>query len=113
MSIAPVMTRKSRSPLPGQPLANVENSRCTMPLFRLKDWQKWRKAGNWERRTPLLGEIKFDDSAFQGECDSMGSIVRAQLFEDIRNMRLHRLLPDGKLAGDLLIRVSVRDQPED
>ena len=43
----------------------------------------------------------------------MSSIIRAQPFEDIRNMRLHRFLPDGKLGGDLLIRVSVRDQPED
>lgn len=33
MSAAPVSTRRSRRPTPGQPLANVENSRCkTLPF---------------------------------------------------------------------------------
>jgi hypothetical protein len=34
MNAAPVSSRKSRRPTPGQPLAKVENSRCKTLLFR-------------------------------------------------------------------------------
>jgi hypothetical protein len=49
ISANPVSSRKSRRPMPGQPSANVENSRCNAHLFAAYEMRnniETRKTGN-------------------------------------------------------------------
>jgi hypothetical protein len=64
MSAAPVATRRSSRPTPGQPSAKPENSRCTLlPFNRIGNLQQDGNAQNWERTIPFSGDLQFDKSA--------------------------------------------------
>jgi len=98
-------TRWSRSPTPGQPLANVENSRCKkfVPHRMLGKSQCVRKVQKREARILLLGEIQFDDAALQTNRHGMSPVIGAKLGENVRNMALYGCLTDRKPISDLFI----------
>ena len=56
INVAPISKRRSRRPTPGQPSANVENSRCkTCPSKRVEHSRLNPQAGNWDGAMPLSG----------------------------------------------------------
>ncbi len=57
-------------------------------------------------------DLQFDDSALQPYRDGMRPVVSAKLGEYIRDMALDSLLSNGKLVGDLFVRIPGRDQPQ-
>jgi hypothetical protein len=93
MSATAVSSRRSRRPLPGQPSANVENSRCKiLPPNRVGDSQRNRNPQKRGRDIPLSGDLQFDNAALQPYRDGMGPVVRAKLGEDVRDVALDGLL---------------------
>ena len=91
----PAPNRRSRRPLPGQPLGNMENSRCREGLN-----DKVRESAVQSNpQKPGLGYTSFeglqlDDSAFQPDSDRVGSVVRAKFREDVLDVSLNRFLGD-------------------
>jgi hypothetical protein len=110
ISTTAVSSRRIKRPTPGQPPANVENSRCkNAPFCRVRDMQGNRNTRKCGWRIPLSGDLQFDNPALQPYRDGMGPVVRAKLGENICDVALDGFLCNGKLAGDLLVRVSARD----
>ena len=91
----PAPNRRRRRPLPGQPLGNMENSRCreasTTRLGKAQDSRIPKNRG-WD--TPLSRGLQFDNSAFQPDSDCVSSVVRAQFREDILYVSLNGFLGD-------------------
>src|ERR1700730_13001115 len=50
------------------------------------------KNRGWD--TPLSRALQLDDSAFQPDSDSVGSVVRAKFREDVLDVSLNRFLGD-------------------
>ena len=91
----PAPNRRSRRPLPGQPLGNMENSRCKKAsTTRLGKAERSRipKIRVWD--TPLSRGLQFDDSAFQPDSDRVGSVVRTKFGEDVLDVSLNGFLSD-------------------
>src|SRR5260370_41460342 len=104
--------RKNASPVPGQPSGNVEKSRCTSaPVFRLSLFRTNRNPKKRIARTPLSRGLKVDDSAFQSDSNGVSPIVGAQFGKDVLDVSLHGFFRNGKLRGDLFVRISARNQP--
>src|SRR5690349_15897591 len=92
----PTPNRSSRRPLPGQPFGNMENSRCREDLN-----EKVRESAAQSNPqkpglgyTSLEGGLQFDDSAFQPDCDCVGSVVCTKFREDAFDVSLNGFLGD-------------------
>lgn len=106
ITAAPVSNRRRRRPAPGHPSANVENSRCTISHQKntsIHDGTTGLKLGS---RDPHLGGSKLDDSALQGGCDSVSSVVCMKLCEDICDMAFNCFLGNEEFACDFFVRVA-------
>ena len=91
----PAPNRRSRRPLPGQPLGNMENSRCRE---RLNDKVR-ESAAQSNPQKPGSGYtsfegLQFDDSAFQPDRDRVGSVVCTKFREDAFDVSLNGFLGD-------------------
>ena len=74
----PETSRRSKRPLPGHPLGNIENSRCTeTSTTSVGVSQPDRISQYWVCRTPLSRGSQFNDSAFQSNRYRMRSVVCA------------------------------------
>ena len=70
-------------------------------------WQA-EPPNEWQDYSFEYSEV--DDSAFQGNHRGMRSIIGTEFGENILNAAFDRIFRDGKLGGDLLIRISSRYQ---
>lgn len=61
------------------------------PVFSLRASQQFRNRRKTEPRIPLLGESKFDHSAFQCDRDRVCAVVCAQFLENPADMAFHRI----------------------
>src|SRR6266403_549040 len=103
----PAPNRRSRRPLPGQPLGNMENSRCREGLNN----KVRESAAQSNPQKPGSGYtsfegLQFDDSALQPDGDCVGSVVRAKFREDVLDVSLNGFLGDGQFIGDQFVGVS-------
>ena len=111
MSAAPVSSRKRRSPVPGQPPAKPENSRCkTFPFTAYETRAASETPGTGGGPPHFRGVLQFDDAALKRERDRVGSVVCSQLGEYIRDVALDRVLRNTELSGNLFVRVPSRNQ---
>jgi len=91
----PAPNRRRRRPLPGQPLGNMENSRCREGL----NHKVRESAGQSNPQKPGLEYTPFeglqlDDSAFQPDSDCVGSVVCTKFREDAFDVSLNGFLGD-------------------
>jgi hypothetical protein len=119
----PSLKRRRGSPVPPESMdlqnvtRPVQQTHAGPPLQKDSRLQRKKFATQLERlklgtRYPTFGGSQFDDSSLQTYGDGMSAVVRAELGEYIRDVALHCVLGDGKLRGDLFVRVPARDQPE-
>jgi len=118
---ATAMTRRNnKSPAPGQPWANVENSRLKRSYRTERPTRDGTtKDGMFEngRNSPGIGKsahslewLQFDDASLQCYRDRLSAIIGAQFWKDVLNSALDRLFTDRKLSGNLLICIPFSDQ---
>src|SRR5580692_13091140 len=102
----PVTRRKRSRAAPGQPCANVENNR------RKKDLplQLCRVGTNVgigspkrSRKKHSFESLEFDDAAFDPDHGGVGSVVRAQLGEDVLHSSLDGFLRNSELMRNLFV----------
>lgn len=119
----PATNRNKRSPAPGQPRAKVENSLFKMAFLTHTEptilWGTPRGL-HVDNRTasPEVGKLvhpleglQFDDASLQCNRHRLGAIIGAELGEDVFDSALNRFFANREVSSNLLIRVSVRDQP--
>src|SRR5258706_10565696 len=91
----PAPNRSRRRPLPGQPLGNMENSRCREGLkHKVRESAEQSNPQKPGLGYPSFEGLQLDDSAFQPDSDRVGSIVRAKFREDVLDVSLNRFLGD-------------------
>src|SRR5580704_4905905 len=110
--MAPVSKRRSSRPIPGQPLAKFEKSRCTISHQRLRNCREELQARNGDVHIPHLGYSKLEDAALDRNGDGVCAVIRLKLGEDIGNVAFDSLVGDAKFVCNLLVRVAVRYQSE-
>jgi len=76
-------------------------------MVEVAKWQT-EPPNEWQDYSFEYSEV--DDSAFQGNHRGMRSIMGTEFGENILNAAFDRIFRDGKLGGDLLIRISSRYQ---
>jgi hypothetical protein len=59
-----------------------------------------------------LSELKLDDSALQTDHGGVGSVVGAQLEEDVSDLALDGFFADGELRGNLFVGIPFGNQPQ-
>jgi len=101
----PASIRRSRIPPPGEPSANVENSRCKVSRLKRKEFAAGREDPKWGSGTPTFVGLQFDYASLQPDRHRMRAVVRPQLREDIRHVPFDGVLGEAELRCDLLIRV--------
>ncbi len=112
MIARPADKRNNRRPAPGQPSANVENSRCIRGRFEnTRVPEEFAHLKFPFRDHPFRGS-ELEKSALHRGCDCMCSIVGVKLREYLRDMALHGIFGKRKAAGDLLIGVASRNQTQ-
>jgi hypothetical protein len=112
ISAAPVSKRRSMRPMPGQPPANVENSRCTISHSqrrRLTTESAGLKPGLSD---PPFRGLELHDPAPYRDRDGMRPVIDIKFRENIRDVALDRLLGNEEFARDLLVRIAGGDQAE-
>src|ERR1035438_2477820 len=88
MRAPPARRRSSRIPPPGEPSANVENSRCKVSRLERKRFAAGREDPKRGSGSPTFVLLQFDNSPVQSDRHGMGAVVRPQLREDIRHVSL-------------------------
>ena len=65
-----------------------------------------------EPRRRLARRRRAHEPRLVGDHDRLGAVAQAELLEDVRDVRLHRVLADDEARGDLGVREAARDEPE-
>ena len=66
----------------------------------------------WLGPTPLSG-ARHDEPRLVGDDHRLRPVAQPELAQDVADVRLHRLVAEDELLGDLAIRETLRDEPED
>src|SRR5690242_9960028 len=70
--------------------------------------RKWR----WASAPGGIGQLGLEEAALDGERDSLGAILGAELLEEGGDVELGRALGNAEGASDLLVRLAVGHQPQ-
>jgi hypothetical protein len=110
----PATTLRRSSPLPGQPLGNMENKRCRKtPIVKSKESATRLESPKTGVGIHLFrGGLELDDSALQANGDGVGSVVCAEFREDILDVAFYSFLSDPELICNQFVCIPCRNQPE-
>jgi len=112
ISAAPVSKRRSKRPMPGQPSANVENSRCTISHSQSRRLTTESAGLKLGLSYPPFRGLELNDPALYRDRNGMRPVIDMKFCENIRDVALDRLLGNEEFARDLLVRIAGGDQAE-
>jgi len=108
----PATRRMMRRPVPGKPLAKVENRRRISPWARLEDSGRERKPQKGGIFT-LLSGLEFDDAALNPDHGGVCAIIGTQLGEDVLDAPFDGFFAERELSSDLLVGIPIGNQTQD
>src|SRR5262249_816635 len=119
-STPPATSRMTSSPIPGNPVANVENSRRKGTLCDVNGCpisgrapEEWCRPPRRVVPSPLSSRLQLDDAALDPDHRRVRPIRGSELGQDVLDAAFHGVFRDLELVGDLLVRVPRGDQLQD
>jgi hypothetical protein len=84
--------RRTISPLPGKPFANVENSRCRGAYLEPMGYTSQEEVPNRVRNLPLSSHLRIDNSSFEADHGRVSTIARIQFHKNMLYTAFHCFL---------------------
>src|SRR5882724_3361981 len=108
-SAPPAATRMSRSPAPGAPWANVENSLRIAAVWDGPDASRKPRKG---AARCSFEALQLDDAALEPDHRGVGAVLGAELRQDVAHLALDGFLAERELLGDFLVGVALCDEAQ-
>lgn len=113
-----LLTWDEQLPFPARRSLALTYAGLGLPLIRSATRQLL--LGSAQRDLPAISVVEIlvrskpDDSALQGGCYGVGTVVGVELCEDVRDMAFYCFLGDEEFAGNVFVRVAggIRFCPE-